>query len=86
TNRTQAQADAAYFDDRRGKGYSVSDGMGPLTTAWRTLAQQTTSITTVPADATTVLYNDSGNNTGVGTSAGNTAFGKVVDLINTVGN
>ncbi|CAJ0691250.1 phosphatase PAP2 family protein [Ralstonia holmesii] len=86
TNRTQAQADAAYFDDRRGKGYSVSDGMGPLTTAWRALAQQTTSITTVPADATTVLYNDSGNNTGVGTSGGNTAFGKVVDLINTVGN
>ncbi|MBA9871890.1 phosphatase PAP2 family protein [Ralstonia insidiosa] len=86
TNRTPAQADAAYFDDRRGKGYSVTDGMGPLTTAWRTLTQQTTSITTVPADATTVLYNDSGNNTGVGTSGGNATFGKVVDLINTMGN
>ncbi|MHA6846552.1 acid phosphatase [Ralstonia syzygii] len=86
TSRTQAQADAAYFDDRRGKGYSVTDGMGPMTTAWRTLAQQTTSITTVPADATTVLYNDSGNNTGVGSASGNTTFGKVVDLINTMGN
>ncbi|WP_197338225.1 acid phosphatase [Ralstonia solanacearum] len=86
TGRTQAQADAAYFDDRRGKGYSVTDGMGPLTTAWRTLTQQTTSITTVPADATTVLYSDSGNNTGVGSASGNTTFGKVVDLINTMGN
>ncbi|RQZ68365.1 phosphatase PAP2 family protein [Burkholderia sp. Bp9004] len=85
TARTQQQADAAYFDDRRGKGYSVTDGMGPLTDAWRTAAQQTTSITSVPADATTVLYNDSGNNVGVGSST-NTNFGKVVDLLNEMGN
>lgn len=85
TARTQQQADAAYFDDRRGKGYSVTDGMGPLTAAWRTAAQQTTSITSVPPDATTVLYNDSGNNVGVGGSA-NASFGKVVDLLNEMGN
>ncbi|KVF21365.1 hypothetical protein WJ07_18520 [Burkholderia vietnamiensis] len=84
TARTQQQADAAYFDDRRGKGYSVTDGMGPLTDAWRTAAQQTTSITSVPADATTVLYNDAGNNTGVGSST-NATFGKVVDLLNEMG-
>jgi hypothetical protein len=66
TNRTAEQAVQAYLDDRRGKGYSVSDGMGPLTAAWRAAAQQTTSITEVAADATTKLYNDSGNNTGVG--------------------
>jgi autotransporter-associated beta strand protein len=84
-NRTADQATAAYLDDRRGKGYSVSDGMGPLTAAWRAAAQQTTSITTVAADATTVLYNDSGNNTGVGGSA-NATFGSVVDLIGLVGN
>ncbi len=82
--RTAAQAQAAYYDDRRGKGYSVSDGMGPLTSAWRAAAQQTTSITSIPSDATTTLYNDSGNNTGVGSSA-NATFGKVVDLINAVG-
>lgn len=35
SQRTAAQAEAAYYDDRRGKGYSVSDGMGPLTDAWR---------------------------------------------------
>ncbi|EKS9797903.1 MULTISPECIES: phosphatase PAP2 family protein [Burkholderia] len=86
TARTPQQADAAYYDDRRGKGYSVTDGMGPLTAAWRTAAQQTTSITSVPADATTVLYNDSGNNVGVGSSSGNASFGKVVDLLNEMGN
>ncbi|MCU9953467.1 autotransporter-associated beta strand repeat-containing protein [Burkholderia sp. BKH01] len=85
TARTPQQADAAYYDDRRGKGYSVTDGMGPLTAAWRTAAQQTTSITSVPADATTVLYNDTGNNVGVG-SSGNANFGKVVDLLNEMGN
>ncbi|WP_423760554.1 phosphatase PAP2 family protein [Burkholderia sp. NLJ2] len=85
TARTPQQADAAYYDDRRGKGYSVTDGMGPLTAAWRTAAQQTTSITSVPADATTVLYNDTGNNVGVG-SSGNASFGKVVDLLNEMGN
>ncbi|HEF5874353.1 TPA: phosphatase PAP2 family protein [Burkholderia cenocepacia] len=86
TARTPQQADAAYYDDRRGKGYSVTDGMGPLTAAWRTAAQQTTSIASVPADATTVLYNDSGNNVGVGSSSGNASFGKVVDLLNEMGN
>ncbi|RQS23028.1 phosphatase PAP2 family protein [Burkholderia sp. Bp8992] len=86
TARTPQQADAAYYDDRRGKGYSVTDGMGPLTAAWRTAAQQTTSITSVPADATTVLYNDAGNNVGVGSSSGNASFGKVVDLLNEMGN
>ncbi|KGC07054.1 MULTISPECIES: phosphatase PAP2 family protein [Burkholderia] len=86
TARTPQQADAAYYDDRRGKGYSVTDGMGPLTAAWRTAAQQTTSITSVPADATTVLYNDAGNNVGVGSSGGNAGFGKVVDLLNEMGN
>ncbi|CAB3760344.1 acid phosphatase [Paraburkholderia solisilvae] len=85
THRTQAQADAAYFDDRRGKGFSVTDGMGPLADAWRTAAQQTTTITTIPANATTVLFNDTGNNIGVG-SASNATFGHVVDLLSAMGN
>ena len=84
TRRTAAQAQSAYLDDRRGKGYSVTDGLGPLTNAWRTAAQQTTSIHSVPADATTVLYNDSGNNVGVGGSA-NTSFGTVVDFLGGIG-
>ncbi len=85
TGRTADQSLAAYVDDRRGKGYSVTDGLGPLTAAWRAAAQQTTSITGVPPDATTVLYNDSGNNTGVGSAAGNASFGGVVDFVNNAG-
>ncbi|MHA4868470.1 phosphatase PAP2 family protein [Duganella sp. PWIR1] len=85
TGRSAEQAVQAYLDDRRGKGYSVTEGLGPLTAAWRSAAQQTTSINSVAADATTVLYNDSGNNTGVGGSA-NASFGSVVDLVNLVGN
>jgi autotransporter-associated beta strand protein len=84
-HRTGAQELAAYLDDRRGKGYSVTDGLGPLTAIWRTAAQQTTTITSIPADATTVLYNDGGNNTGVGSAGGNAVLGSVVDFINNVG-
>ena len=84
SKRTAAQELAAYLDDRRGKGYSVSDGMGALTLAWRTAAQQTTTIVDMPADATTKAYNDGGNNTGVGGSA-NTTFGAVVDFVNNIG-
>jgi len=84
-NRTPAQTLAAYLDDRRQKGYSMSDGMGPLTSAWRSATGQTTTITAMAADSTVVLYNDGGNNNGVGASA-NASFGKVVDLINSMGN
>jgi autotransporter-associated beta strand protein len=82
--RTPAQELAAYLDDRRQKGYSVVDGMGPLTAAWRAAAQQTTTITDIAADATTVLYNDKGNNNGLGGSA-NTSFGSVVDFVGNIG-
>lgn len=82
--RTPAQELAAYLDDRRGKGYSISDGMGPLTTAWRAATQQVTTITGIAADATTVLYSDSGNDVGVGGSA-NPGFGTVVDLLKNIG-
>lgn len=84
TNRTSAQELAAYLDDRRGKAYSISDGMGPLTEAYRTAAQQITSIKDIPADATSVLYNDTGNNVGVG-GATNTQFGTVVDFVGNIG-
>jgi autotransporter-associated beta strand protein len=84
TRRTAAQATPVYLDDRRGKGYSVTDGLGPLTDAWRSAAGQTTSVTTIAADATTVLYNDTGTNTGVAGSA-NASFGDVVSLVNAMG-
>jgi autotransporter-associated beta strand protein len=55
--------------------------MGPLTAAWRTAAQQTTTIVGIDATATTSIINDAGNNVGVG-SATNTTFGAIVDLLN----
>ena len=84
SQRTKAQEVDAYLDDRRGKAYSVTDGMGPLTTAWRTAAQQKTTIVDMDADATTVKHDDAGNNTGVkGTD--NPKFGTVVDFVNNIG-
>lgn len=83
-NRTTAQELAAYLDDRRGKGYSITDGLGPLTDAYRTAAQQTTTIKDIPSDAASVLYNDGGNNVGVG-GAANTQFGSMVDLVGNIG-
>lgn len=81
-NRTTAQALAAYLDDRRNKGYSVSDGLGPLTSVWRQGAQQTTTITSVdPTQAVSPAVNDSGNNLGVGSSS-NADLGLAVDFIN----
>lgn len=82
--RTAEQAIAAYYDDRRGKNYSVTDGMGPLTDSWRKLAQQTTSINDIPADASSKVYNDSGNNTGVSGSA-NAEFGEVISFVQSMG-
>jgi len=84
TGRTAVQAQQAYLDDRRNKGYSVTEGMGPLTDAWRSASRATTTITGVPTDATTVKYDDGGNNNGVGGDA-NADFGKVVDFVNSMG-
>lgn len=79
--RTPAQALAAYLDDRRAKGYSVSDGMGPLTSVWRAGAGQTSTIAAVDANQpVTPAVNDAGNNLGVG-SAGNAKLGLAVDFI-----
>ena len=81
-NRSTAQALAAYLDDRRNKGYSVSDGLGPLTSLWRQGTQQTTTITAVdPTQAVSPAVNDGGNNLGVGSSA-NADLGLAVDFIN----
>jgi autotransporter-associated beta strand protein len=78
--RTSAQELAAYLDDRRGKNFSISDGMGPLTHAWRAGSQQFTTITEIAADATTVKYDDKGNNRGVGSNS-NPDLGLAVDFI-----
>ncbi len=60
---------AAYLDDRRGKGYSVTDGMGPLTAAWRTPAADAPPSPASPPTPPPCSYNDGGNDIGVGGSA-----------------
>ncbi|WP_027489115.1 acid phosphatase [Allorhizobium undicola] len=79
--RTPEQALAAYLDDRRNKAYSITDGLGPLTEAWRKGTRQITTITDMAPDATTVKYDDKGNDRGVG-SKDNADLGKAVDLMN----
>ncbi len=87
--RTDAQAVAAYLDDRRGKNASIVDGLGPLTDAWKAGSKQTTTITEVAADATTVKYDDKGNNRGAGSKPdtenktdANPDMGLAIDFIN----
>jgi len=60
-NRTSTQADNAYYDDRRGKTYSTISGFGPLASYVYTGTGISTSITSIPSDATTYGYSDSGN-------------------------
>ncbi|MFG6413159.1 phosphatase PAP2 family protein [Roseateles sp. DC23W] len=80
-SRTAAQALAAYLDDRRGKGYSVADGMGPLTSAWRAGAQQASTIASIDANQLLpTAVNEGGNNLGVG-SAANANLGLAVDFV-----
>ena len=79
TQRTAAQATAAYLDDRQNQAYSIVDGMGPLTAAWRAGSKATTTITSVAPDATTVKYDDGGNGAGDATTA---EFGSVVSFLN----
>lgn len=86
-NRTAAQELAAYLDDRRGKNYSVTDGMGPLTDYWRTAAQQTSTFagaTSIPMESYVTKQDDSGNNTGVG-GAANPSFGTVISFVQSMG-
>lgn len=58
--RTAAEAEAAYLDDRRNQTYSVIDGLGPLAASFYTQSGLTTTITSVAADASTYAYDDKG--------------------------
>lgn len=87
-DRTAQQAFEAYLDDRRGKNVSIVDGLGPLADAWRQGVKQTSTISDVAADATTVKHDDDGNNRGIGSkadekakTAANPDLGLAVDLI-----
>ncbi|AEI44834.1 S-layer homology domain-containing protein [Paenibacillus mucilaginosus] len=78
--RTPAEADMAYYDDRRKQSYGVIDGLGSLTDVYRTNAGATTTINDIPADATTKKYDDGGTDAG----DPNSNFGRIVTLVKTL--
>ncbi|MNB75455.1 Cellulosome-anchoring protein precursor [compost metagenome] len=80
--RTPEEATAAYYDDRRNQTYGAADGLGSLSEVYRSKSGTYTTITSIPADATTVKYND-GNGENKGGDS-NSELGKMVDLIGKV--
>ncbi|MBN8880982.1 MAG: phosphatase PAP2 family protein [Salana multivorans] len=84
--RTPAEEDYAYVIDRRHQSYSALDGLGPYAPAFRVAMNAGTTIPDeVPADAATVVHNDTGNENGVWADTGpDTELGSVTELVNTV--
>ncbi|WP_310830794.1 S-layer homology domain-containing protein [Paenibacillus pedocola] len=77
--RTKAEEEMAYYDDRRNQTYGAADGLGSLSEVYRAKSGTYTTITSIPADATTVKYND-GNGANKGGNS-DSELGKMVDLI-----
>ncbi|MFC0216559.1 S-layer homology domain-containing protein [Paenibacillus chartarius] len=80
--RTAEEEARAYFDDRRNQTYGAIDGLGSLADVYRTKTNTYTTITSIPADATTKKYDDGNNQNKGGDSA--SELGKMVDLIGTL--
>ncbi|MDD7962021.1 phosphatase PAP2 family protein [Microbacterium thalli] len=82
--RTAADETAAWVFDRRHQSYSAIDGLGAAAPAFRDAMNAGTTIPdVVPADATTVKYDDGGNAAGRWADAGS-ALGAVVGLVDAV--
>ncbi|MFG6446445.1 phosphatase PAP2 family protein, partial [Microbacterium sp. P07] len=80
--RTAEQATAAYLADRRNQNYSAIAGLGPYAAEFRTGTNAGTTIPDeIPADATTVKYDDAGNSNGAWADV-DTTYGPMVELIN----
>ncbi|SEW35965.1 acid phosphatase [[Clostridium] fimetarium] len=83
SNSTAAQKTQAYLDDRRNQNYSIITGLGSYTDNFITGANATTSVTDViPANATTVKYDD----TASAWADENSSLGNIVKLVNMVRN
>jgi autotransporter-associated beta strand protein len=84
--RTPEQAAAAYVIDRRHQSYSAIDGLGPWAEGFRTATNAGTTIPDeVPADATTVKYDDGGNANGTWAEQ-DSEYGGMVALVNQLRN
>ena len=81
---TDAQQERAWVIDRRNQNYTATDGLGAYADSYRETAQVGTTIPdVVPADATTVKYNDGGNANGNWAETGG-ELGSTVDLIEAI--
>ncbi|WDG18193.1 phosphatase PAP2 family protein [Microbacterium sp. Clip185] len=79
--RTAAQAQAAYLYDRRNQNYSAVQGLGPWADAFRADTNAGTTIPDqIPADATSVKYDDKGNASGSWADE-NSTYGAMVSLV-----
>jgi autotransporter-associated beta strand protein len=84
--RTQKEEDRAYLDDRRNQNYSMISGLGVYAENFIKGANAGTTISdTIPADATTVKYEDGGNSNGVWADE-TSSLGSIVKFVNTVRN
>jgi LPXTG-motif cell wall-anchored protein len=85
-NRTETEAHQTYLDDRRDQNYSITDGLGKYTDAFRVGAGAGTTITdNIPPDATQKKYDDKGNSNGKWAET-NSNLGNMVNLINVLRN
>lgn len=80
--RTAEDEEMAYYVDRTNQTYGATEGLGALAEVYRAKSGTYTTITSIPADATTVKYND-GNGANKGGDS-DSELGKMVDLIGTV--
>ncbi|QLD13232.1 phosphatase PAP2 family protein [Microbacterium oleivorans] len=82
--RTDADEAAAWIFDRRHQSYSALDGLGSAAPAFRAAMNAGTTIPAeVPADATSVRYDDAGNGNGAWADR-DAPLGAVVELVDTV--
>lgn len=82
--RTSAEEDYAYIIDRRHQSYSALEGLGPYAAEFRSAMNAGTTIPDeVPADASTVVYDDDGNANGAWADV-DSELGNVTLLVNTV--
>lgn len=84
TTRTEQEETEAYLSDRRNQNYTMLEGFGSDRDTVASLVNAGTTIPdAIPADATSVKYEDKGNASGTW-GDGDAELGSLVDLVNTV--
>lgn len=84
-NSTDAEKELAFYDDLRDGNYSMISGLGVYSDEFIKGANAKTSITSVPADASTVKYADDYKDNGMWADSDST-YGGIVDLVTALRN